>query len=269
MPSPFPGMDPYLERPSGWQGFHNLVIGELAKAIGPRLRPRYFVAAEVRVYIEESIDALGQPDATIYEARQERQRNGSSIRESGASRGAGPIVLTAAVLVPDEIQETYLEVREVGSRRVVTVIELLSPGNKRAGRGRQRYLAKRGRALETDANLVEIDLLRAGERMPASLRDWPADTPPPGDYRILIARGSERPIATIHTFTVRDPIPNFRLPLNPRDDEPEVALRQLIDALYDTMGYDRRIDYRQGPVPPLPADDAAWADALLRAATLR
>jgi hypothetical protein len=262
-------MDPYLERPSGWQGFHNLLIANLAQATGPRLRPRYFVAAEVRVYVEEATEALGQPDATVYEARQERQRNGSSIRESSASRGAGPIVLTATVPVPDEIQETYLEVREVGSRRVVTLIELLSPGNKRAGRGRQQYLAKRGRTLETDANLVEIDLLRAGERMPASLRDWPADTPPPGDYRILVARGNERPVATIHTFTVHDPIPTFRLPLTPRDDEPEVDLRQLIDALYDTMSYDLRIDYRQDPVPPLQADAAAWADALLRAAKLR
>jgi len=261
-------MDPYLERPGRWPGFHNLLIAKLAETVAPRLRPSYYVEVEEHVYVSEGHELIGRPDAMVYERRDADSREGPSIRETRGARG-GTQLLTAAVPVPDEIRAWYLELREIGSDRVVTVIELLSPSNKRTGKGRQEYLEKRLEIVGTRTNLVEIDLLRAGERMPAFLRDWPPDAPAPGDYRILIARGHRRPVADVYTFTVRDPIPAFPLPLSPDDDEPVVDLQALVHTLNDTMGYDLRIDYRAEPMPPLDEEDEGWVDALLREAGRR
>ncbi len=267
LPTPFPGMDPYLEHPGLWPGFHNRLIAALDLDLAPRLRPRYIVSLEERVYISGARDQIGRPDAVVYTPREECLGNGASVREARSSGGA--VVLTAAVPTPDQIRETYLEVRDPASGRVITLIELLSPTNKRPGKGREDYLEKRLDATGTRTNLVEIDLLRAGERMPAFLTDWPPDTHPPGDYRILIARGRERPMATMHAFTLRDQIPSFPLPLSPEDDEPPVDLQRLVHTLYETLGYDLRIDYRQEPVPPLEDEDATWAAALLHEQSLR
>jgi hypothetical protein len=105
---------------------------------------------------------------------------------------------------------------------------------------------------------VEVDLLRAGERMPTR------GVAAPADYTILVSRGWHRPRAQLFPFRVRDPIPSFPVPLRQGEDEPTVPLGAVVGALYDRAGYDLRIDYRQEPLPPLAGDDAAWA-ANLRA----
>ena len=74
--------------------------------------------------------------------------------------------MTIELPMLEEVQERYLEVREVGSGQVVTVIEVLSPKNKRTGEGRQAYLSKRQRILASQTHLIEIDLLRGGESLP-------------------------------------------------------------------------------------------------------
>jgi hypothetical protein len=261
-------MDPYLENPELWPGIHNLLVTDLARSLAPRLRPRYYVAAEVRVFMSDSRDSARRPDAAVYRRRDETDGNGRSVRETRGS-GHGPLILTAAVPVPDEIKEAYLEVRAAGSHDLVTTVELLSPSNKLPGEGREKYLKKRFDTLGSRTNLVEIDLLRSGERMPAFLEDWPADAPAPGDYRVLIARGHRRPLAELYLFGVRDRIPTFPLPLAPGDEEPVVSLQQAIESLFATFGYDDQFDYRRDPVPPLEGDDAVWADRLLREAGRR
>ncbi len=152
---------------------------------------------------------------------------------------------------------------------VVTSIEVLSPTNKLPGRGRREYEEKRLETLGTRTSLVEIDLLRGGEPMPARLRDWPAGTRPPGDYRIVVARGWQRPWADVYAFTVRDSIPPFPVPLKRGDDEIEVPLQRLVHAVYDRGSYDLRLNYSAEAIPPLTGDDAAWADAFLRSRGLR
>jgi hypothetical protein len=111
--------------------------------------------------------------------------------------------------------------------------------------------------------LVEIDLLRAGEPMP--VLGWAGQS----DYRILISRGDRRPTAQLLPFSLRQPIPPFLLPLLRGDDEPQVDLGELLHALYDRAGYDLRINYGGAAEPPLQGEDAAWADEVLRAASLR
>lgn len=259
MPTPFPGMDPYLEQPSLWPNVHASLIVALRDDLAPRLRPRYYVAVEERVVQLGTDDLLftARPDVAIAqeEAARPNQRNAAAALEVA--------VVTVELPLPDELHQRFLQIREAAGDQVVTVVELLSPANKRGGKGRQDYVEKRLELLGTRTNLVEIDLLRAGQPMP--MRGY-GDS---ADYRLLISRAPRRPRADLLPFGVRQPIPRFRLPLAPGDDEPEVDLNTLLHALYDRAGYDLQIDYGRAIEPPLAAEDARWADALLRAAGLR
>jgi hypothetical protein len=252
-------MDPYLERPRIWPGVHNSLIVHVAEDLAPRLRPRYYVAVEERTYLAAPTEPVfaGQPDVAAV------QPVAAPAGTRVATLPAATAAITVEVPLPDVIHETYLEVRAVGNDRVITVLEILSPTNKRSGEGRRLYLEKRQRVLGSLTNLVEIDLLRAGRRMLVY------GTIPPSDYRLLISRRSRRPAADLIPFSVRQPIPTFELPLLPGDTEPTVDLNRLLHELYDRAGYDLRIDYRKEPLPPLRGDDAEWADALLRQAGLR
>lgn len=92
---------------------------------------------------------------------------------------------------------------------------------------------------------------------------------PSADYRILICRGDRRPLAVLYTFTVRDEIPSFTLPLDSPDTEPQVDLQALLNGVYDRARYHLAVDYSREPVPRLKAKDAVWAEALLRDRGLR
>lgn len=257
MPTPFPGMDPYLEQPELWPNVHSSLIVALRDDVAPRLRPRYYVAIEertTRVAPEDVLFAV-RPDVAVIGVNQ--------ANEAAAVYAPVGGMLTVQVPLPDEIRETYLEIRTAGENRVVTVLEILSPTNKRPGAGRRFYEEKRLALFGTRTHLVEIDLLRDG--LPPSM----AGCPPEVDYRILISRSSRRPHADLLIFSVREPIPAFALPLLPGDEEPTVELNRLLHALYDRAGFDLRVDYARPPDPPLNAEDAAWSDELLSAAGLR
>lgn len=258
MPTPFPGMDPYLERPDLWPDVHNRLVVLLADDLAPRLRPRYYVSIEERTY------SVGMGEL-VFAGRGDVAVVGPSSLDSQQveDMATGPEVVLVELPVPDEIRETYLEVRSVATDRVITLLEILSPTNKRGGEGREMYLRKRLHVAGTLTHLVEIDLLRSGESMPmrgAYLQ---------GDYRLLISRGERRPQADLLNFSVRQPIPGFKLPLQLGDEEPQVDLNRLLHDLYDRAGYDLRIDYRDEPDPPFEGDNRQWADELLHKAGLR
>jgi hypothetical protein len=250
VPSPFPGMDPYLERPDLWPDVHNRLIAALGDELSPILRPRYYVALEERTYLEEpgELALVGRPDLTVV------RRSGPS--EPGPESRRTPAVVEVELPMAEPVRETYLEVRSVPAGEVVTVVELLSPGNKRPGTGRRVYLEKREVILSTRTSLVEIDLLRSGEPMPT------LGPPVVFDYAILVSRPHRRPKADLIAFGVRDPIPKFSLPLRREEEEPSVDLGRVLHALYDRASYDLRIDYSREAVPPLAAADAEWASGL-------
>ncbi|MCW5849938.1 MAG: DUF4058 family protein [Anaerolineae bacterium] len=257
MPTPFPGMDPYLERPSLWTNVHTSLIIALRDDLAPRLRPKYYVAVEersVRLGPDELAFAV-RPDVAIVRSAPGQTTEAASV--------VGPSVLTVELPMAETIREVFLEMREVGTDRVVTVVEILSPTNKLPGPGRRDYEQKRLNLLGTLTHLVEIDLLRAGPPMPM------LGYTEPSDYRILVSRAERRPQADLIAFSVRQPIPTFRLPLQPGDTEPEVDLTALLHGLYDRAGYDLRLNYRTAAEPPLTGEDAVWADALLRRAAIR
>lgn len=254
MSTPFPGMDPYLERADLWPDVHNSLVASIRDVLAPAVRPRYYVALEERAYVDEGPELVlvGRPDAAVV-GRRETAGAGAVPATNGAAA-----VLEVEVPVAERIRETYLEVREVRGGEVVTVLEILSPSNKRAGDGRRDDLRKRTAMLAGLTSLVEIDLLRGGERMPI-VGGWP-----PCDYGILISRSWRRPRAHLLSFTVRAPIPAFPVPLREGEDEPTVDLGELLPRLYDRASYDLRIDYRRDPEPSLREDDAAWAGELIR-----
>ena len=257
MPTPFPGMDPYLERASLWPDVHNGLIAAFRDYLAPLLRPRYFVSIEERTYLVNPDDLVfaGRADVAVVE-RWRGETGAVAVMEATD-------VVTVDVPLRDEVRETWLEVRSTANERVVTVLEILSPTNKRAGDGREQFLEKRLGIFSTRTHVVEIDLLRAGEPMPVF--GWGGTS----DYRILVSRGDRRPRAALHPFRVRQPIPTFALPLLRGDDEPLVNLGEVLHRLYERAGYDLRLDYRAPAEPPLAGADAAWADELLQAVGLR
>jgi len=258
---PFPGMDPYLEHPALWPDVHNSLIAALRDDLAPRLRPRYYVSIEERAYLVDhaSLALVARPDVAVVGTGQAVAPRPASPQLAAWEPGA----VTVTLPMPEELRETWIEVRAAGSHAVVTIVEMLSPTNKLPGEGREQYLRKRAAVLASTAHFVEIDLLRDGLPMPAS------PSAGGGGYRILVSRARRRPLADLFVFSVQDAIPVFRLPLQPDDDEPAVDLGSLLIALYDRAGYDLRADYAHAPMPPLGATDEAWADAILRQAGLR
>ena len=266
MNTPFPGMDPYLERRDIWSDVHNSLIASLRDSLALTLRPRYYVSIEERTYLSEppGLDSgglvfAGRPDVAVVSPLQSTLPFAPAPVATTAPAGT----LTVELPIPDRVRETYLEVRAVDTSEVVTVLEILSPTNKRPGRGRRLYERKRLNLLGTLTHLVEVDLLRGGEPMTM----W--GNGQASHYRILISRSERRPQARLYAFNVRQPIPSFVLPLRHRDEEPMVDLGDLLHDLYERAGYDMRIDYRSDPEPALEAPDDVWADALLRQAGLR
>ncbi|MEG5015816.1 MULTISPECIES: DUF4058 family protein [unclassified Microcoleus] len=261
MPSPFPGMDPYLEHPDFWPGIHNLLISEIARFLSPQLRPKYRVAVEMRMYETsgESSVSVGIPDITV-----QPLANASSPSMPNMAVLLPPTQpVTVTIPVPEIIKEAYLEIKQVETREVITAIEILSPTNKRSGKGRQMYEEKRQQILSTRTHLIEIDLLRNGEPMPIVGNNIESH------YRILVCRGNRRPRGDLYAFNIQNVIPSFPLPLLSEDPEPVVDLEMLFNGIYDIAGYDMEIDYNRQSVPPLSETDAAWADALLRDRGLR
>ena len=145
MPSPFPGMNPYLEHPDFWSDFHNRLIVALANVLTPQLLPKYRVTTDKRIYEIIGSNALlvGRPDLLL-------QRSRNSTLSSSFDRAVTELpVQPVKVLTPmsEEVRETYLEVKDAATQEVVTVLELLSPANKHYD-GRQKYEQKRQKVLE-------------------------------------------------------------------------------------------------------------------------
>ncbi|MBI4630411.1 MAG: DUF4058 family protein [Chloroflexi bacterium] len=258
MPTPFPGMDPYLEKWI-WEEVHTRLIIALADFLTPKISPKYRVGIEKRTYFQiefrqsKTEDLLGLPDLVIAKPKKLHE-------VMDAPYTVTPIV--GRLPTQEEMhekRERYLEIREVATNQVITTLELLSPGNKRHGEGRDRYEMKRFEILASEAHFIEIDLVRAGDILPMGI---PTDAV--GDYHIIVSRAQHRPRADVYAFKLRQPIPNFPVPLLQEDPEPTVPLNQLVHELYDRARYDLVIDYAQPLKPPLAKEDQEWANALIK-----
>jgi hypothetical protein len=259
MPSPFPGMDPYLEQTAFWSSFHSRILVAIADEIESHLSSQYYVEVETRTYQSDEDESLliGIPDAVVFASQAEAPTPKSLYTEETST-----IVQyrpeRVTVPVPQVVNERYLEVRELSTDAVITVIELLSPKNKRSGEGRAAYEKKRRAVLSSLTHLVELDLLRGGKQM--AIAGNHSATP----YRFLISRSEQRPIAALYGFRLQEAMPSFPLPLKPEDPELLVSLQEVFNGVYDRARYRTRIDYRQAPPPPaLSESDQQWVEALL------
>lgn len=251
MRSPFPGMDPYLEHPSLWPDVHNSLITAIRDTLTPLVAPRYYIGLERRTYLlkPDDVVCIDRPDTAVVAPQPAPQSAPLPLAEVG--------VLEVEIPMNDEVSENFLEIREVRTGKLVTILELLSPANKLHEEGRKQYLQKRDHVFWSQTNVVEVDLLRAGEPMPV------VGEVVESDYRILVSRAWQRPRAQLYPFNLQQPIPVFPLPLLRQDEAPEVDLGEILHALYERARFDLRLDYTQPPVPPLSDEDAAWAKQLL------
>lgn len=254
MPSPFPGMDPFIES-QGWEDFHMTFLIVLANRLAPALRERYIVRRQRRVYVEREPDPPRGifPDVTV--ARHDLPARSESSSDAGVAT-IEPVTLTLSM--PEPRQETYLTLVDRLSKRVVTVIELLSPANKRAGgRGRREYRRKRDHVLESDAHLVEIDLLRGGARLTT------IEPLPEGDYFAYVSRSERRPEVDVYPWRLAHRLPVIPLPLAGENESCEVDLQAIVTQAYDDICFDLILDYGAEVQPPLTDEETRWVRDVL------
>ncbi|HEX6383294.1 MAG TPA: DUF4058 family protein [Anaerolineae bacterium] len=206
MPSPFPGMGPYLEG-SLWTTVHFSLSAEIVRQLAPKLRPRYLVLPAER-FVMEAPESVAITATDLYPD--------VGVAESGSPRifkeTAAPVPLQIATVIPSPVPHVTIEIRDVANRELVTAIEVLSPTNK-SGDGYDEYLAKRRRILLSPAHLIEIDLLRQGKRVPMK------HPLPPAPYFVFLSRAEKRPIADVWPIALSDPLPTVPIPLLPDDGD--------------------------------------------------
>lgn len=212
MPSPFPGMDPYLEDSSVWMDFHERFITYCSDALNDQF-----------------------PDA--YETRIEERVN------------------LVALVYYEEEHESKVHILDRRNHCLVTVIELLSPTNKRND-GFFQYVLKRNALSSTRVHLVEIDVLVGGERLPLK------EALPVGQYFAYIARGNRRPDCEVYAWSIRQALSKIKIPLSAPDPDLVLDLGELVTTTYKRGRYDRSLPYLLPPTAPLAADDLQWAEAL-------
>jgi len=275
MPSPFPGMDPYLEDASLWRDVHQRLITYIADALQPQIMPHYVARIDERVQIGEPPRDV-RSDVVVSGAS--RSSNGGSARaeSSGGVAVAVSAVATAVEVdtpvllpIPDEYREPFIAITDPRGRHVITVIEVLSPTNKtHAGEGYTQYARKRRELFRSEVNVVEIDLLRDGLPTVAAEAD-PVVTVPPHSYLVSVSRAARRHEYEVYPFTLRDRLPRVAVPLGAADADVALDLPSLFARCYDNGGFTAIVDYRTEPAPPLDAEQTTWADALLREKGLR
>ncbi len=249
MPSPFPGMDPYLEGEL-WQEFHETLAGAIRAQLMPRLTPKYVALLAKRYTLDRpALGMFGAPPETP-----------STAPMQGQGGIAAPAVELPSFL---EAPQLSVEIRDVAERRLVTVIEILSPANK-YGDGAREYLDRRTDLLRTETHLLELDLLRQGARIPL------VGEPPAAHYYVYLSRWQRRPFTQVWPVGLREQLPVVPVPLLPPDPDVPLDLQAAVAACFDLVGYERLLPYAESPPSPeLSNDDAAWVDATLREAGLR
>lgn len=260
MPSPFPGMDPYIEDQDLWRDFHANLASEIQRQVAPQIRPRYFVRLTPRrTYDTVELDKprSAYPDAAIIRDRETRETT-----TAFASVIEAPFENRIEFEI--EAEEFSLEIRDENSE-LVTAIEILSRSNKRRGHEAQTtYLEKRRGLLRQNVHLLEIDLLRGGERVPV------LDPLPNAPYYIHLSRVNRRPDIGVWAIQLQDKLPTLPIPLRKPDADARFDLQRAVETIYDLSMYGESINYRQAPPPPaLSEQDAQWLDQFLREKGLR
>jgi uncharacterized protein DUF4058 len=251
MPSPFPGMDPWIEDPEIWSDFHGDLAAEIRASLNGVISPRYVARLVPRVTYEEvdvaRVRAI-RPDVEVWRSGEPGERS----PRSGGTALRAPAESTIPLEVP--LLLYGIEVRQTATMQLVTAIEILSPVNKRRSHeAHESYLRKRREVLRSEVHLLEIDLLRAGERPPLS------QPVPASPYYVVLSRVDRRPTVDVWPIRLQDELPIVPVPLLPPDPDAPLDLGASARAVYDRGAYAPQIDYRNPPPPPpLSEEETAW-----------
>jgi hypothetical protein len=272
MPSPFPGMDPFLEQNPIFHELHTQMLAAAQAQLQPQLRPRYVARLERHLSEGGVWDSNG---GTISLARKEPDITVASTTATLPEVGSTAVLARPTVSASEDLDADELELRkqrriviyvQARPRLAVTSIELLSPSNKDARSiGQKRYLEKRASALHGGLHWVEIDLLRGGQRPPLAV-----ELPAGADYLAYVAQATPTGWNYLaYTWTLREPLPILPIPLL-GVDQVHLDLGKCFGEAYDRIAGDDEADYSNDPPPPkLPTDEQQWLDTLLRERRLR
>jgi len=264
MPSPFPGMDPYLAGEM-WQEFHERFANQISVQLMPHLRPKYVALLAKRyVFDRTGLGIVEPPQRVVYP-------DVHVVEPPTQSAQSAPTAVADAVMNPtaelpspviEEVPLLSVEIRDVAQRRLVTLIEILSPVNKR-GEGARDYADRRLELLQTDTHLLEIDLLLQGERIQL------VGELPPAAYYVFLSRANRRPYTQIWAIGLRDRLPAVPVPLLRPDPDVPLDLQAALDACFELVGYERLLDYDVEPPGDMSAADVQWVAQRLQKAGLR
>ena len=258
MPSPFPGMDPFLEQ--FWLDIHASLIIYTRDQLEEQLPADLIARVEERVVFEteESRFQTRYPDVKITE------RPGRKHRGAVALKLARPFEPVVVECLDEPATETFINIIEAGpGQRLVTVIEILSLANKLPGEGQRQYRHKQKELRDASVSLVEIDLLRSGERV----LSVPRSLVPPharATYQACVRRGWLPQRFEIYPLPLRERLPAISIPLRETDEDILLDMQAVLEQAYRKGRYHLTIDYKKRPDPPLTAADARWAKSLLK-----
>lgn len=249
MPSPFPGMDPYLEDEKLWPAFHHklvaylyqiLVPGQIELYLGRIKQRRYSIAPDTVALLsyEEVFDGLSSP-----KAESPSQANDLDVA----------------------VVEEFIEIRQRGDDKPITHIDIVSPLNKRVPEGRAAYHETRKQAREKGCSVVEIDLLKEGQPM----LDYPREGLPDWDFCITVTRASHPERYEIYTTTLQKKLSRFKIPLSSNDRDIVLDLQSAFTHCYDEGAFGYHIDYTKDPPVSLSDEDLKWVGELLKLQKMR
>jgi hypothetical protein len=261
-------MDPYLETPHIWPDFHEAFAAEIRAQLNSRLPAPYYARLEMRPEVgiieDEGASRRIVPDVPV------ARRVGAPEPGVGVIEAPSQVSPSLEIRVHTEpIKHPFVEIRDPSQgHRLVTLIEIVSPSNKRPGPDRRAYVKKQQEVLASDASLIEVDLLRSGDRLYChpEIEALVSQLQPEPDYLVLLSRAWHRLLGQWQLFPIslEKPLPVTAVPL--REDQPE-ALLDLQDAMtraYDGGPYRRgAVDYSQAPEPPLAGEKSDWLRARL------
>jgi hypothetical protein len=249
-------MDPFIESRRIWSDFHLDLAAEIRAYLNARIQPEYYATAVTYVTYEvieiaQSEPRAVSPDVSVW-------RTDLRVPMPSAMAVIDPPAVQSMVPLEVPVRLARVEVHEAGTDTLVTAIEILSPINKRPGRERQKYLRKRRELLRSEVHVMELDLLRGGERAPLET------ALPSAPYYAILARADHRPYVDVWPMQLAARLPVLPVPLSTPDPDVPLDLGMIVSAVYERGGYATRIDYRQPvPPPPLEAEQQAWVEHLL------
>ena len=259
MPSPFPGIDPYLESQGYWPDLHTRFMTYCCDSLNDHLPESYEARLGEQLRLIEHPEPRARtvyPDVAVLEGGPSGTRTGMTAAQGGVLT-LEPITIDLPVDEVEEVRDVWIEVRHRPDRGLITAIEVLSPTNK-TGEGYWVYQAKRAKLIRQNVNLVELDLLVRGQRLPMR-RELPR-----ADFYAFVSRAGQRPSSDVFAWSVRQPLPRIPIPL--RAPEPDVVLDlpSLLAFGYERGRYARALDYSAPLDLPLASADRTWAEDLAR-----